>query len=283
MELKAFGATGLALPVIGQGTWDLPERGAHADEAARALRRGVELGMTHIDTAEMYGNGRVEEMLGEVIGGLDRTKLFVTSKVLPSNATYEGTIAACERSLERLRLEYLDLYLLHWPSSHPIEETMRALEQLVASGKTRFIGVSNFDVEELQDAQKALRREALVCNQVLYHLRERGIEKRLLPYCKSQGIAVVAYTPFGRGKFPAAQAREGGVLAKIAAKYAKTPRQVILRFLTTDPSVFTIPKASSVSHVEENAGGAGWELEAQDYAAVDAAFPVQDDGRLATL
>ena len=271
------------MPVIGQGTWDIPEHGARLDQAKQALRRGIELGMVHIDTAEMYGNGRAEEIVGESIADLDRNSLFLASKVLPTNASFKGTIAACERSLSRLGIACLDLFMLHWPGSHPIEETICALEQLVTDGKTRFIGVSNFDVEELKEAQGFLRRERLVCNQVLYHVHERGIETRVLPYCTSQRIAIVAYTPFGRGKFPAPQTRAGGVLAKIAQKYGKTPRQVILRFLTSDPNVFTIPKASNPAHVEENAGGAGWELAAEDRAAIDAAFPVRNAQRLATL
>src|SRR5437763_3666445 len=152
MTRKPFGGTGVAVPVIGQGTWDIPESGHRRAEAVRALRRGIELGMTHIDTAEMYGAGAVEEIVGEAATGVPRESLFVTSKVLPENATYKGTIAACERTLKRLRMEYLDLYLLHWPGPHPIGETMRGLEELVAQGKARHIGVSNFDVEELREA-----------------------------------------------------------------------------------------------------------------------------------
>lgn len=282
MTDKPFGPTGEKVPVIGQGTWNMPESGRARDEAVRALHRGIELGMTHIDTAEMYGSGAVESILGEALQGTPREKLFVTTKVLPSNASYKGTIAACEASLRRLRMEYVDLYLLHWPGSHPLEETMRALEALVAMGKARFIGVSNFDLEELQEAQSYLRDVPLASNQVLYHLRERGIESRLIPYCKEQQIAVVAYTPFGRGRFPRKEAEPGGVLAEVAAKYGKTPRQVILNFLTRESNVFAIPKASRIDHVEENAGASGWTLDPQDAAAIDEAFPVHD-GPLATL
>lgn len=282
MTGKPFGRTGESLPAIGQGTWDIPESGTRLEEAVSALQRGVELGMTHIDTAEMYGSGKVEEILGRALRGIPREKVFLTSKVLPANASYEGTIRACERSLKRMGLEYLDLYLLHWPGSHPIEETMRALETLVQQGKTRFIGVSNFDVEELRDAQAALRNISLACNQVLYHLNERGMEARVLPYCREQGIAIVGYTPFGRGRFPRAQAQPDGVLGRIASRHAKTPRQVILNFLTRDPDLFAIPKASNAAHVEENAGGAGWQLTAEERAEIDAAFPVKD-GPLASL
>ena len=282
MDRKIFGPTGVAVPVIGQGTWDIPESGTRRENAIRALRQGIELGMTHIDTAEMYGNGRVEEIVGEAIAGLDRTALFLTSKVLPSNASYQGTIAACERTLRRMRTDYVDLFLLHWPSSHPLEKTMRALEVLVARGKARFIGVSNFDVDEVQTAQSHLRDVPLACDQVLHHLRERTAESELIPYCDEQHVAVVGYTPFGRGRFPRKEAEPGGVLAKIAAKYGKTVRQVILNVLTRERNVFAIPKSSSVEHVEENAGAAGWALEQEDVAAIDAAFPVHH-GPLATL
>jgi len=279
---KRFGASGCDVAVVGQGTWDVPERGAGRKEAIRALRHGIELGMTHVDTAEMYGNGAVEELVGEAIAGIDRDRLFVTTKVLPSNATYDGTIRACERSLRRLGVEYVDLYLLHWPSSHPIEQTMSALQALVSAGKTRFAGVSNFDVEALAQAQRCLGRVPMVCDQVLYHLNERTAEARLIPYCAQQDIAVVGYTPFGRRRFPREQASPGGIIGRTALKYGKTPRQVILNFLTRAPNVFTIPKASKPEHVEENAGACGWALEAEDAAAIDGAFPVQD-GPLATL
>ncbi|HEY8297002.1 MAG TPA: aldo/keto reductase [Candidatus Baltobacteraceae bacterium] len=282
MTHKPFGATGVGVAVIGQGTWDLPESGARAGEAQRAIRRGIELGLTHLDTAEMYGGGRVEELLGTAIAGIPRERVFVTSKVLPSNASYRGTIDACDRTLRRLGIEMLDLYLLHWPSSEPLEETMRALEALVQAGKTRFIGVSNFDVDDMRAAQSFLRREKLACNQVLYHLRERGIEFRLLPYCARAGIAVVAYTPFGRGAFPRDAVKPEGALGRIAAKHGRTPRQVILNFLTREANVFAIPKASSAQHVEENAGAAGWALDEDDIAQIEAAFPAHD-GPLATI
>ncbi len=280
--MKTFGPTGVALPKIGQGTWDLPESGGARQRAIRALRRGIELGLTHIDTAEMYGSGRVEEIVGEALRGVDRDSVFVTTKVLPSNASYRGTLSACDRSLRRMGLDYVDLYLLHWPSSHPLEETMRALETLVANGKTRFIGVSNFDVEEVRAAQSHLRTEKLACNQVLYHLKERTADARVIPYCAREGIAVVGYTPFGRSRFPRNESEPEGVLGALAHKHEKTVRQVILNFLTRSPNVFAIPKASSVEHVEENAGACGWDLGDDDAAAIDAAFPVRD-GPLPTL
>ncbi len=283
MRRKPFGRTGVDLPVIGQGTWGIPERGAAVREVIATIRRGIELGMTHLDTAEMYGAGRVEEILGEAIAGVARDSIFVTSKVLPSNATFKGTLRACDASLKRLGLEYLDLYLLHWPGEHPLEETMSALERLVEDGKTRFIGVSNFDEEEMHRAKGHLRAVPLACNQVLYHLRERGIERRVIPAARKESIAIVAYTPFGREAFPRAEARPGGVLGRIAAKHGTTPRAVILAFLTREPELFTIPKASTIAHVEENARAGSLTLDAQEIAEIDRAFPVGPDAPLAML
>lgn len=280
MRNRPFGNTGVEIPVIGQGSWDLPESGVGVAQAKRALLRGIELGMTHIDTAEMYGSGRVEELLGEALAGV-REKVFLASKVLPSNASFEGTIASCERSCRRLRTDRLDLFMLHWPGSHPIAETMRALEALVRRGKTRFIGVSNFEIDELREAQSHLTTEKLACNQVLYHLNERGIEHRMIPYCRENGIAVVAYTPFGRGRY--VRGKGANALEAVAGRHGVTVRQVILAFLTRDPTVFTIPKASSVEHVEQNAAVAEIVLDASDCAAIAAAYPLGEDGPLATL
>lgn len=283
MRSRSFNHTGIDLPVVGQGTWDMPEHGARRAAAIRAIRRGVELGMTHLDTAEMYGAGEVERLLGEAIAGIPRASIFVASKVLPSNATYKGTIEACERSLRNLSLDYLDLYMLHWPSSVPLRETMRALGDLVHAGKTRFVGVSNFDLDEMLEARELLDDIPLACNQVLYHLRERGIEHRLVPAARAAGIAIVAYTPFGRGKFPDPTSNGGAVLVRIAQKHGATPRQVILAFLTREANVFTIPKASTVAHVEENAAAGDLQLDASDIATIDAAFPLGPAGALATL
>lgn len=272
MTRRPFGWTGVDVPVIGQGTWMMEGSREAERRAIEALRLGLDLGMTHIDTAELYGSGRVEELVAEAIAGR-RDEVFLVSKVLPSNASYQGTLRACDRSLKRLRTDRLDLYLLHWPGRHPIEETMGAMEALVAAGKVRFIGVSNFDVEEVQAAQRALTRERLACNQVLYHLRDRAIERRLLPYCAAEEIAVVGYSPFGHDDFPAPGSAGGRVLAEIAARHGRTPRQVALNFLTRHPALFTIPKASRAEHVRENAGGAGWSLADEDIAAIDRAFP----------
>jgi diketogulonate reductase-like aldo/keto reductase len=282
LKLRAFGKTGVELPVIGQGTWDMPESGSRAREAQRAIRRGIELGMTHLDTAEMYGSGRVEELLGEAIRDVPRDSLFIATKVLPENASYRGTLAAAERSIARLGCEYLDLYLLHWPGSHPLEGTMRALDALVEQGKTRFVGVSNFETGEMLEAASHLRTAPLACNQVLYHLCERGIEHELIPAARRHEIAIVAYTPFGRGSF----LRSGSgrnLLDRIARKHSATPRQVALAFLTRENNVFTIPKAAKVEHVEENAAAGALMLDESDLAAIDAAYPRGELGPLATL
>jgi diketogulonate reductase-like aldo/keto reductase len=282
MQYKTFGKTGVELPVIGQGTWNMPERGAGVKAAQRAIRRGIELGMVHLDTAEMYGAGRVEQLLGEAIRGIPRERLFIVTKVLPSNASYRGTIAAADRSLARLGCEYVDLYLLHWPGSHPLEATMQALEALVEQGKTRFIGVSNFETGEMIEAASHLQKVPLACNQVLYHLCERGIERALIPTAQREGIAVVAYTPFGRGSYlrsvPGRQACES-----VAKKHGATLQQVALAFLTREPGLFAIPKAARVEHVEENAAAGELELDAADVAQIDAAYPRGGPRALATL
>lgn len=269
MESRPFGWTGTRLPVIGQGTWHMGEAsGARARDVA-ALRLGLELGMTHIDTAEMYRGA--EEVVAEAIRGFRRSDLFLVSKVLPGNADYAGTIRAAERSLRRLQTDYLDLYLLHWPGSFPLAETMRAMEDLVQAGKIRFLGVSNFEIAEMKKAMAALSRERLACNQVLYRLPLRGIEWDLVPFCAAERIAVVGYTPFGHG--PAGKRGEMSVLDRIGARHGKTAHQVVLRFLTRRPGVFAIPKASRPEHVRDNAAAADFELTEEDIAAIDRAFP----------
>lgn len=282
MKHKSFGTTGVKLPVIGQGTWNMPESGSARREAQRAIERGIELGMTHLDTAEMYGTGAVEQFLGEAIRGIPREKLFIVTKVLPSNATYRGTLEAAQRSLERLRCDYLDLYLLHWPGSLPLEETMQALEALAERGTTRFVGVSNFETDAMLEAASYLRAVPLACNQVLYHLGERGIEHELIPAARQRGIAIMAYTPFGRGGFLRA-AKGRRVLEIVAQKHRATPRQAALAFLTREPNVFAIPKAAQVAHVEENAAAGSLTLDAGDIVAIDEAFPRGRPGPLATL
>jgi len=256
---------------IGQGTWKFPTRGAAVEEAKRALRRGIELGMTHIDTAEMYGDGRSEEIIGEAIKGLAREKLFIVSKVLPQNASYEGTIRACEHSLLRLRTDYLDAFLLHWRGGNVLRETMRALEQLVHQKKIKALGVSNFDVNDLREAANYLDAGHIVCNQVLYNFEERGIEHDLFDYCRENGIAVVAYTPFGG--LPGERTKARAKLAEIAGKHGVNIYTLTLAWVTRDPICFTIPKASDVAHVEQNARAGDLVLDEADLRAIDAVLP----------
>jgi diketogulonate reductase-like aldo/keto reductase len=270
---RAFGAGFPSVPIIGQGTWNVPLRGSARDEAIGALRDGVDLGMVHIDTAEMYGDGGAESLVGEAIAGLPREQLFLVSKVLPSNASYDGTIKACHASMQRMGVEYLDCYLLHWTGSIPIAETMRAFEYLVANGDIRALGVSNFSVDDLREAQAALKRERIACNQVLYHLGERSIEAHEIPFCREAGIATVAYTPFGRGDWREAPGAKE--LERIAKAHNVTAYAVILAFLTRDELTFAIPKASNFTHVADNAAGGEFRLTSDEMAAIDRAFPAQ--------
>jgi diketogulonate reductase-like aldo/keto reductase len=266
------------VPALGQGTWQIE---GDRTAAIAALRRGIDLGLTHIDTAEMYGDGASEKIVGEAIRGR-RGKVFVVSKVLPSHADGEGVRRACERSLKHLGTDHLDVYLLHWRGRVPLEETFRAFTRLVEQGKIRAFGVSNFDVDDLNEAfQKG--GEKMVCNQVLYHLKERSIEARVLPWCEENGVAVVAYSPFGQHDFPAPASPGGKVLVEIGAHYGKTARQVALGFLTRSQNVFAIPKSGDARHVEENAGALGFELKPADLEKIDAAFPLRAKGHLPML
>jgi diketogulonate reductase-like aldo/keto reductase len=267
---RAFGQGGQRASVIGQGSWniELSERKA----AVAALRRGLDLGLTHIDTAEMYGDGRAEEIVGEAISGR-RDEVFLVSKVLPHNASRAGTRAACERSLQRLGTDRLDCYLLHWRGSYPLEETFAAFEALREEGKIRSWGVSNFDTDDLEETLNLVEPGRIACNQVLYHLRERAIEHAVIPWCEKHGVAVTAYSPFGQDDFPEAGSTQGRVLAQIAAKHGASPRQVALAFLTRRPQVFAIPKAARAAHAEDNAGALSLRLDEADIAGIDAAFP----------
>jgi len=272
MQLRPFGSTGRDVPIIGQGTWYIDE--ADSASAIAALRRGLDLGMSHIDTAEMYGSGAAEELVGAAIHGR-RDEVFLVSKVLPQNASSSGTILACERSLKRLGTDRLDCYLLHWRGRHPLEETVGAFERLRSSGKILSWGVSNFDLSDLDEIGRIAGAGHPACNQVLYHLRERAIEQAVLPWCEENGLAVVAYSPFGHaGGFPGPRSPGGRVLNEIASRHHATPRQVALRFLTRRAPLFAIPKSANLKHVEENAGAAALALSEAELARIDAAFPL---------
>lgn len=269
MELRRFGSASREVAVIGQGTWEIDTKGRAS--AIAALRRGLDLGMTHIDTAEMYG--AAEEVIAEAIAGR-RDEVFLVSKVLPTNASRSETIAACQRSLARLRTDRLDCYLLHWRGRYPLEDTIAAFEQLEREGKILAWGVSNFDLSDLEEAVEIAGEGRLVCNQVLYHLKERAIEHAVIPWCEKHGVAVVGYSPFGHGRFPSAQTAGGRVLEEIAAAHDATPRQVALRFLVRRPSLFTIPKSSNPEHASENAGAGNLHLTDAELARIDKAFPL---------
>jgi diketogulonate reductase-like aldo/keto reductase len=262
MDKREFGRR-FQVPVYGQGTWNLFGKGV-----VEALRKGIDLGLTHIDTAEMYGT---EESVGEAIAGR-REEVFLVSKVLPSNASRKGTVTACDQSLIRLRTDHLDCYLLHWPGRHPLEDTIAAFEELQKAGKIRSYGVSNFDEDLLAQAVRIAGPGKIACNQVLYNLEERHVEARLLPYCRKNGIALVGYSPI--------KGIHGTEIEKVAGEAGATAAQVALAFLTRLEGTFTIPKASSVKHVRENATRVT--LSAEQVKRLDAAYPVRVRAELPT-
>ena len=268
---QAFGPTGVLVPRVGLGTWYLEQSDAKA--AVAAVKLALDLGLTHIDTAELYGSGKAESLVGQGIEGR-RDEVFLVSKVIPSNASRKGTITHCEQTLKRLRTDHLDCYLLHWPGSHPLEDTIAGLQELVESGKTRAWGVSNFDEQELQSALDIAGSGRIACNQVLYHLEERGIEHAVLPWCEANGVAVVGYTPYGQHRSFPPRGPGGAALTEIAERLGVTTRQVALAFLTRRPDLFAIPKSTNPEHLRENAGGAKLQLSSPDIAAIERAFPV---------
>jgi diketogulonate reductase-like aldo/keto reductase len=266
IQIRQFGPTRNDVSIIGQGTWEID--GDRRELAVEALRLGLDEGMTHIDTAEMYGDS--ELLVAEAITGR-RDDVFLVSKVLPRNASTEGVIEACERSLSRLGTDRLDCYLLHWRGSIPLGETIEGFERLVRSGKILTWGVSNFDVADLDEALRIAGPGKIACNQVLYNLEERAIEHEVVPWCKRHGAAVVAYSPFGHGRFPDERSPGGRVLAEVAEAHDSTPRQVALAFLTRE--AFAIPKASTPDHAADNAGAGDLDLSESERARIDAAFP----------
>src|SRR5882724_9989956 len=268
LRQKQFGRNGSNVSAIGQGTWYL-DRGDRKSAVA-ALRRGIGLGMTHVDTAEMYGDA--ELVIADAIAG-QRDEVFLVSKVLPSNASRRGTMTACERSLQRLKTDRLDCYLLHWRGSYPLTETVAAFDELMRAGKIRSWGVSNFDVDDLDELLDVAGEGKIACNQVLYQLNERAIEHAVIPWCERHGVAVVAYSPFGHNDFPSPRSKAGEVLQAIADAHKASARQVALAFLTRAPSVFAIPKAASADHAADNAAAGALKLGDSEIAALDKAFP----------
>jgi diketogulonate reductase-like aldo/keto reductase len=258
------------LPRIGQGTWRI-----EADDRAAmvaSLRAGVDAGLTHIDTAELYGGGYAEEVIAEAVGDR-RDQLFLVSKVMPSNASRRGTVAACEKSLKRLRTDHLDCYLLHWPGSEPLEETFAGFEDLRAAGKIKSYGVSNFDEDLLREAVRTAGAGKIACNQVLYNLAERHIESKLVPACRALGISVVGYSPF-------MDLKETPALREVAAELSASTRQVALAFLAR--VALQIPKAADPAHVRDNAGALHLKLSAAQVARLEQAYPLKIRRQLPT-
>jgi diketogulonate reductase-like aldo/keto reductase len=259
---------GRAVPAIGQGTWHMGESARDRAAEVAALRRGLDLGLSLIDTAEMYGEGGAEEVVGEAIAGR-RDGVFVVSKAYPNNAGRTTLPRACERSLRRLRVERIDLYLLHWRGSVPLAETVEGFEALRAAGKIAAWGVSNFDTDDMEELAATAGGDACAANQVLYNPSARGIEFDLLPWCGARAMPVMAYTPLGQ----AGRMLHAPALATVAARRAATPAQVALAWAIRRSGVVAIPKARDLAHVERNAAALSLELDADDLAAIDAAFP----------
>ncbi|ESW69264.1 hypothetical protein X773_28380 [Mesorhizobium sp. LSJC285A00] len=259
--------SGEAVQVLGQGTWKMGEDSRRRAGEVNALKLGLDLGMTLIDTAEMYASGGAEEVVAEAIAGR-RDKLFLVSKVLPSNASRAGVARACENSLKRLRTDRIDLYLLHWPGSVPLGETVEAFEALKKAGKIRHWGVSNFDTDEMEELTGLSSGDHVQTNQVLYNLSRRGPEFDLAPWSRQRGIPLMAYSPVEQG----ALARNSR-LETIAARHNATPAQIALAWVMAQPGVIAIPKASSQEHVRQNVAALDIELEAEDFVELDRAFP----------
>ena len=258
---------GEAVPVLGQGTWGMGEDTRRRGAEAAALRHGLDLGLTLIDTAEMYGEGGAEEVVGEAVRGR-RDGVFVVSKVYPHNASARGTIAACERSLKRLGTDRIDLYLLHWRGAYPLAETVAAFERLQRDGKIRHWGVSNLDADEMAELAAEPGGAACAANQVLYNPQRRGIEWDLLPWCREHGVPVMAYSPIEQGRLPT-----GGALGEIARAHGCSAFQVALAWVLAQPGVLAIPKAARPEHVEANARAAELSLSPAELALIDRSFP----------
>jgi diketogulonate reductase-like aldo/keto reductase len=271
VDQRLFGPLGLRVPVVGLGTWQM--EGNDRELAIVAIRRAIELGLVHIDTAEIYGRGRVEELVGEAIAGY-RGNVFLASKIHPDHATYAGTLLACEKSLRRLRTDRLDLFLLHWRGAQPLEETFRAFEELKKEGKILAWGLSNFDVADVEDAVEIAGDGVIACNQVLYNLTERDAEHVLQPVCERHGLAFVAYSPLGSGQFPRHGSWRGDVLEGIASAHGVTSRAVALAFLARRPMTFVIPKSARAHHVAELAPAGDLVLTRTEIETIDAAFPL---------
>jgi len=269
MRTTTFGRIPEALPLIGQGTWEMGESRRSRGQEVRALQLGLALGMNLIDTAEMYASGDAEEVVGEAIAGR-RDGVFLVSKVLPQNASRKGTVKACERSLKRLGVETIDLYLLHWPGEHPLADTIAAFQELRDSGKIRYWGVSNLRMDDLAECERIAPGENAT-NQVLYNLQRRGIEADMVPWCLPRGVLIMAYSPLDQGRL-----RKPRQLKAVAARHNATPEQVALAWSVRNEGVVTIPKSSNETRLRQNAAAAELLLTPQDLAELDEAFPPPD-------
>lgn len=268
MEKRELGRSGEKIPVIGMGTWEIGDAaGEERTLEIQALQRGIELGMTLIDTAEMYGHGRAEELVGQAIKGV-RDDVFLATKVSPEHFRYEDVLRSCEASIRRLGVKHIDLYQLHWPSgSVPIRETMRAMEELVSTGRIRYVGVSNFSVSQTTEAREALPKSEIVSNQLRYSLTHRAIESGLLPFCEKEKMTVIAYSPLDSGRIASER-----IPKTLVDKYGATAAQLMLDWVTHKDAVVTIPKAAKIEHVEKNAAALYSRLSDDDYRALSRAF-----------
>ena len=265
MEFRQLGRTGERISTIGIGTWKIGVYSSLAERAkqVQALRRGIELGCNLIDTAEMYADGKSEEVVAEAVRDV-RKDVFIASKVSPENLRREAVIAACMRSLKRLGTSCIDLYQVHWPNPKvPIRETMAAMEELVRDGRIRYIGVSNFSIGQTNEARDALSKSELASNQVEYSLRSRAVEADILPYCERERLTLIAYTPLARGSVP-----EAMIPRAICEKYGMAPIQVMLNWVTRSECVVAIPKSADVKHVEENASSVSVRFSEEEYRTI---------------
>ena len=264
------------MPVLGQGTWRMGEERSRRQAEIAALRLGLDLGMTLIDTAEMYGEGGAEEVVGEAIADRARSEVFIVSKVYPHNATRRGAVEACMRSVRRLKVEYIDLYLLHWRGDVPLRETLEAFQFLKDKGTIRDYGVSNFDVDDMEEAYALSGGDEIATNQVLYNLAHRGIEWELLPWCRERRIPMMAYSPLGSSATELKRMLGQSNIKKVAARHNATPAQIALAWLLRQPDLVVIPKASKPEHLRDNRAALDIELTDLDLKELDQAFPPPD-------
>jgi diketogulonate reductase-like aldo/keto reductase len=260
-------ASGQSVPVLGMGTWQMGERTQSRQSERDALRHGLDLGLSLIDTAEMYGEGGAEAVIAPVLADR-RSEVFLVSKVYPYNASRQGAIAACERSLKRLNTDYLDLYLLHWRGTIPLEETLSAFQTLQQAGKIRAFGVSNFDVEDMAEVTQLVGGSAIATNQVLYNLMRRGIELNLLPWSRQRGMPIMAYSPIEQGRL-----LNHPTLKTLAQHRGVTPAQIAIAWLLQQPDVIVIPKSSRIEHIDQNYAALNLNLSVTELASLDQAFP----------